>query len=199
MSIVSNSSYQERLIDWNYYLRVGQEQHAVWAGRLDDMTVMLYSITIDTNEASKALPACKVVTHGDLDPKNVMWVDNKPVIIDWESAGFINPLKDLICTALYWSEDTNGDTDKTRLTAFVSSYKECYGTLNYTIDWESALLSSLTDKIGWLEYSLKRSLWLDCADENEQKLGTEQVLVTFDSIERYLNQIIRIKKWLNEI
>ena len=50
------------------------------------------------------LSTTTVISHRDLDPKNVMWNYNKPVLIDWESAGYINPMQDLIETAIYWSK-----------------------------------------------------------------------------------------------
>lgn len=33
----------------------------------------------------------QVISHRDLDPKNVMWKNDAPYIIDWEAAGYVNP------------------------------------------------------------------------------------------------------------
>lgn len=55
-----------------------------------------------------------VISHRDLDSKNVMWNQYNPVLIDWESAGYINPMQDLIETAIYWSKNEKGVIDKQR-------------------------------------------------------------------------------------
>ena len=42
-----------------------------------------------------------VVSHRDFHAGNIMWrMDNKPILIDWESAGLIHPFVDLIGLAL---------------------------------------------------------------------------------------------------
>ena len=35
----------------------------------------------------------QVISHRDLDPKNVMWKNDAPYIIDWEAAGYVNPFQ----------------------------------------------------------------------------------------------------------
>ena len=52
-------------------------------------------------------------------------------------------------------------------------------------------------KLGWLEYSLKRSLWIECTDEEEQQMGTAQVTGTINAIRRYSDMISELEKWLN--
>ncbi|WP_429351000.1 hypothetical protein [Paenibacillus sp. 4624] len=52
-----------------------------------------------------------------------MWGQNKPIIIDWESAGEINPKHDLIETAIYWSIDELGQLNKSKFKAFLSGYR----------------------------------------------------------------------------
>ncbi|MFS1511599.1 phosphotransferase [Chengkuizengella sp. SCS-71B] len=66
------------------------------------------------NNAAKLLASNTVISHRDLDSKNVMWNQDNPVLIDWESAGYINPMQDLIETAIYWSENEIGSIDKKR-------------------------------------------------------------------------------------
>ncbi|HIW34166.1 MAG TPA: phosphotransferase [Candidatus Paenibacillus intestinavium] len=41
------------------------------------------------NNAAKLLANDCIISHSDLDPKNIMWDNNCPTIIDWEAAGFI--------------------------------------------------------------------------------------------------------------
>jgi protein-tyrosine phosphatase len=56
------------------------------------------------NEAIVALEKELVIGHGDLDQKNVLWDDrDRPVLIDWERAGKLNPTYEIIQAALDWS------------------------------------------------------------------------------------------------
>ncbi len=44
------------------------------------------------NEANYKLSEFMVVSHRDLDPKNVMWYQDIPFFIDWEAAGYVKPI-----------------------------------------------------------------------------------------------------------
>lgn len=136
-----------------------------------------------------------IISHRDLDPKNVMWSQDNPIIIDWESAGYINPMQELTETAIYWSENEKGDIDKERFFAFIGEYKNKYGTLQS--DWRMVLLNGFLGKLGWLEYNLKRSLWIECTDKEEQQMGTDQVIETINVIRHYSDIISELEKWLN--
>ena len=57
------------------------------------------------------------------------------------------------------------------------------------------MASGFLGKLDWLEYSLKRSLWIDCK-EQEQKAGTDQVTGTIAAIRRYAEMITEIEGWL---
>lgn len=130
----------------------------------------LYSWSVQLNKAAKLLALDMVISHGDLDPKNVMWSKDNPIIIDWEAAGFVNPMYDLIEAAIYWSENETEIIDKDKFMAFIDGYKKKHGTLK--ADWRTVLIKGFSGKIGWLEYSLKRSLWIECTDEAEQQMGS---------------------------
>lgn len=184
--------------DWNYYLQKGQETNTEWVNLLLENIDKLYDWNAMANKSAKLLASNMVISHGDLDPKNVMWNQDNPLLIDWESAGCINPMQDLIETAIYWSENKIGNIDKERFFAFIGGYKKRYGTLQ--ADWRMVLANGFSGKLGWLEYSLKRSLWIECTDEEEQRMGTAQVTGTINSIRRYADMISELEKWLdNEI
>jgi len=96
-------------------------------------------------------------------------------------------MQELTEAAIYWSEDEAGKIDKAKFMAFLKGYKIGYGPLH--TDWKVVLLSGLTGKLGWLEYSLKRSLGIECSDESEQQLGTDQTTETLNAINRYVSMI----------
>ncbi|MBU3103958.1 aminoglycoside phosphotransferase family protein [Clostridium gasigenes] len=136
-----------------------------------------------------------VISHRDLDSKNVMWSKDKPIIIDWESAGYTNPIQELTETAIYWSENEKGNIDKERFFAFIGGYKKRYGTVK--ANWETVLVNGFLGKLGWLEYNLKRSLGIECTDEEEQQVGIDQVIGTISTIRHYADMISELEKWLN--
>lgn len=196
LGIPSNVSNRVQLTDWNQYVQQGQKLNAVWVNLLRENLDQLYEWNSQANNASELLLSNMVISHGDMDSKNVMWHQDSPVIIDWEAAGYINPMKDLTDTAIYWSENETGAMDKERFLAVIGGYKKRCGTLH--ANWKAVLENGFLGKLGWLEYSLKRSLWIECSDENEQQMGTEQVMGTIHAIINYADKISELEKWLND-
>lgn len=195
LGIINDWSDNAQLIDWKYYLKKGQEHNIVWANLLLEIIDNIYDWNDQANKSAKLLASDMIISHRDLDPKNVMWSQDNPIIIDWESAGYINPMQELIETAICWSENQIGNIDKERFFAFIGAYKKRYGTLQ--ADWKMVLLNGFLGKLGWLEYNLKRSLWIECTDEEEQQMGTDQVIGTINSIRHYSDTIFELEKWLN--
>ena len=157
----------------------------------------LYDWNVQANKSAKLLAADMVISHRDLDPRNVMWNQDNSIIIDWEAAGYVNPMQELIETAIYWSKNEMGNIDKERFLAFISSYKKRYRSL-LQANWKTVLVNGFLGKLGWLEYNLKRSLWIECTDEEEQQMGTNQVIVTINAIKCYADMIPKLEKWLND-
>ncbi len=195
IDITNDTFDNEQIIDWHYYLLKGKEEYLEWNELFLKNFGNLKRWNAAVIEASEKLLTPKVISHRDLDPKNVMWDNNKPLLIDWESAGYINPMQDLLETALYWSKGEQGELDKQRFSSFINGYKNKSGAIY--ADWEQVLATGFSGKLEWLEYNLKRSLWLECADEEEQQLGTIQVTKTIQDITAYANEIPKLVNWLN--
>ena len=184
------------IVDWDNYLQAGNKRYAAWTERMTEMRDALYDINDRANIAQRCLNKNFIVSHRDLDSKNVLWQGEEPLIIDWESAGYINPMKDLLETALYWSENSSGHVEKEKFKAFIDAYKQKATML--ATDWDAILYSNFIGKTDWLEYNLKRSLGMEASDEAEKNLGTEQVVLTINAIETYLAQLPELKSWLEE-
>ncbi|QHW30266.1 phosphotransferase [Paenibacillus rhizovicinus] len=195
LAIPQHKGGQASPTDWNTYLRQGQKVHAEWAGRMLGIIDELYSWEDKaTQSARRSADDQAVLSHGDLDPKNVMWRHNSPVVIDWEAAGYVQPMLDLTETAIYWSEDEEGDVDQPRFSALLKGYRNRGGVMH--ADWRSVLEQGFLGKLGWLAYNLRRSLGLECADEDEQRLGTEQAVLTIQVLRRYAERLPEYEKWL---
>lgn len=187
-----------QLTDWNYYLQKGQKNNSMWVNLLLEIIDELYDWEALANKSEQLLTSDMVISHRDLDPKNVMWDQNNPIIIDWEAAGYINSMQELAETAIYWSENEIGNIDKEKFMALISGYERKYGKLQ--ANWRMVLVIGFLGKLHWLEYNLKRSLWIECTDESEHQMGTAQVIGTIKSIRRYADMISELEEWLkNEI
>ncbi len=184
-------------IDWDFYLRKGRQLDSVWADLLQSNLERLLAWNEKALRASQLLAAERVYSHRDLDPKNVMWDQGQPVIIDWESAGEINPVHDVIETAVYWSTNEAGGINKDKFLAFVDGYQDDQGKVN--ADWKIVLELGYLSKLEWLEYSLKRSLQIECTDECEQEMGTRHVIETIHALKKYEEMISVLEAWLIEL
>lgn len=194
LGISNDSLLHEQVIDWKYYLQKGKNDNSLWVNDLLKTIENLYIWNNQAIEASKSLALSSVLSHRDLDSKNVLCNNGKPIIIDWESTGYTNPMQDLIEVAVYWSGNSNGNIEKDKFLNVLKGYKNNNGRL--CDEREAALYIGYLGKLNWLEYSLKRSLRIECSDEEEQQLGTNQVIGTITEIQNYADMIPILKEWL---
>lgn len=197
MNLNLEPSSERQPVHWEFYLLKGEEQHAVWASLLSEHIKSLQFWGEKSDKAMKKLEGESVLSHRDLEPKNVMWIQGEPILIDWESAGPINPKHDLIETALYWSVHESGGIDKEKFDAFLEGYQENYGTVQ--ADWRVVLDLGYLNKLEWLEYSLKRSLRIECTDDHEQEMGTRHVVDTIHALQAYTETSSMLEGWLAEL
>lgn len=195
LDIVNDLPEDIHTIDWSDYLEKGQKSNTVWTNLLLEIIDKLYQWSAQAGKSAKLLASDVIISHRDLDPKNVMWNQDNPIVIDWEAAGYINPMQELTETAIYWSEDEMGNIDKEKFLAFIGGYKKKYGRLQ--VNWRIVLVSGFLGKLNWLEYNLKRSLWIECTEAEEQQMGTTEVIGTINHIRRYADMISELEKWLN--
>ena len=183
-----NSENKTIDINWHFYCEQGKASpwHESFAEVLDTLCLL----TEKANGAFQSFSGEKIVCHRDMDAKNVLWQGLSPIIIDWESAGAEYPQKDFIETALYWSQNEDMSVREDCFTAFAEGYKAKRNLGK--IDWETLLYGCMCGKLDWLEYNLKRSLKMECTDEAEQKLGTEQALLTIADIKNFYKNFDRI-------
>ena len=120
-----------------------------------------------------------VVSHGDIDQKNVIWKDSKhPLIIDWESVGKVNPGLELIDAILNWSGLVSGKIDEESINALIAGYKSV-GTA--IIDnGEEVLRGCMIKWLSWLEFNMKRAIQVE--DKEEQNLRLNQTQNTIRNL-----------------
>lgn len=138
----------------------------------------------------------KVISHRDLDPKNVMWQDGKPYIIDWEAAGYVNPFQELIEVINYWVTEVDGSYNFEKLEALVDAYRG-YKEIMF-VDWDTVLLRSFDGMLGWLEYNMRRASGLLDNDVSDREEGRKQVEGTIAEIKNQKTQMEELRSWLYE-
>ena len=183
--------------DWGSFLQKGRKNHSVWADALDEVMDRLSRWESRAYQASIRLASARVISHRDLDPKNVLWEGDSPLVIDWEAAGYVHPVQELVETAVYWSENEAGAIDKERFLAFTAGYRRKYGA--FQINWKAVLEAGFSARLEWLEYNLKRSLRMDCTDREEQQVGNAQAAASISTLARYSEMIPVLEKWLDEM
>lgn len=143
-----------------------------------------YSLLKETvekfNESNTPLSLC----HRDMDPKNVMWVNNQAIVIDWESASLSNPYRELLEVSLCWSGFLSNKFSEEKFIALINEYAQNKDISN--VNWYSVICGNLIGRLGWLDYNLKRSLGLKSNDKEEMNLAENEVIKTIDEINRYL-------------
>lgn len=187
---------EEKEIDWDFYVQKGLEQQAEWAECLRNTIKDLYTWHRQAVQSSSLFTTNRVISHRDLDSKNVLWHDDRPLVIDWESVGSIHPMQDLMETALYWSLDEAGIVDRTNFFSCIRAYEQKRGRSD--VDWQRVLWHGYFGKLKWLEYNVKRSLHIESASSADQATGTSQVAVTIEDLHTYAAQIPRLMSWLRQ-
>ncbi len=144
------------------------------------------SIMKRVNERFNESNQIKVLCHRDLDPKNVLWNKETPIIIDWESAGFSNPYQELIEVALSWSGFLSGNFNEDKFKAIIEEYVK-YRKFEHKRYF--TICGNLVGRFEWLWYNLERSLGIKTQDSEEVELAKKEVTKVILEINRYLQLI----------
>ncbi|WBW98106.1 phosphotransferase enzyme family protein [Oceanirhabdus sp. W0125-5] len=195
ISISNENNFTVTVTDWNMYAEKGNKENLLWGNELYEKADTLYQIEKRANSAFKKVTNNLVISHRDLDPKNVLWdQDGIPMIIDWDAAGYVNPSVELLEVALYWSGGESETPDKEAFCAVIDSYINKVGAIEDNL--EDVLYSIFKGKLEWLKYNINRSLRIECSSDEEQKLGTKEVVETIQSIFGYSKLIPVLLEWL---
>ncbi len=170
--------YIEMNIDWNFYLKqlknVNQELYTSLKENYD----VIIQLQNKGNLARKKLSPILAICHNDMDSKNVLWKDDDYRIIDLECLSYNHPYMELLELALSWSGYEECDIDFNLFKSFLQGYKNISQYL--PSNWE-VLYDSNIERLEWLEYNLKRSLGIECS-EDEKEIGVAQVKETIKLI-----------------
>ena len=154
--------------------------------RLDD----ILSVVASLHSAIPQLLETRVISHGDLDHKNVLWTgDHAALLIDWESAMHINPTYETLLEALDWSGIT-ANFETRPFERFLSAYVAAGGALD-----EHSIPPAFTTILGawvnWMMYNVGRAVGIE--DTRQRAIGSEQVDLALGTLLRLERQIPRLR------
>lgn len=191
-----NIEYQAPLashIDWRGYVLKAKEENSVIASLLEDNEALLVCIESELNQARESLPAMQCVSNEDMDPKNIMWDNGTPWMIDLECLDYGNPISHVLQLALQWSGIVSCKMDVDKMVAFFDGYLEAYDNC---FRGYSDVAGVAYTWVEWLEYNTQRALG-KCMDEAERELGISEVRNTMDRIKYIHKMLPQIKEALN--
>lgn len=169
-------------VNWDQYIQQSKNACPELAAELIENRELLYLAQREYNAAVNSVPDLICISDGDMDSKNVLWVNENPVIIDLECLDYGNPFLEMFQLALSWAGGTICRLDFACIDGFLSAYQSEYGEIS--VDW-NALSGIGFSWLDWLEYNVKRALWIECSDGEEQKLGICQAHDTIRRIAYY--------------
>ena len=180
--------------DWNKYIDLAEKNNKVYLNLLKQNAELLYELNEKSIKALRCANENLIISHTDLDRKNVMWQDDKPFIIDWEASGYINPTIELIQVAWYWSGGDIENIDYNKFNTLINSYKDLYkGNIDKRI--EELVYADNYGGLGWLNYNLKRSLCIENNyEQDEIELAENEVVQSINEIKYNYSQLDNIIK-----
>lgn len=193
----SEASGQEGMFgeDWDSYIEQAAGACPEIAGELAESRELLYQAQRAYHAAIKSVPNVRCICDGDMDCKNVLWKDNEPYIIDLECLDYGNPFTEMYQLALSWAGGAVCNLDFARFGGFIEEYGWEYGDM--PVDWK-ALSGMGYSWLDWLAYNVRRSLGIECADEEERQLGIRETQETVRRIRYYASVREELVEWLEK-
>ena len=168
-----------------------------WAFEIQHDLPLLTELINNFVSAVEPLKQNQVISHRDMDVKNIIWVNDKtPQIIDWEAAGLTNPTVDLLELALEWSGQWSGHLNGDSFQAYLSGYHSACRRRH--TDFDIALMGCYAARAGWLEFNMRRSLD-ERVDDFERIMAENQVTVTLNSISNLHSHTEKYRRWFSAI
>lgn len=170
-------------IDWHEYVLKAKEEKSEIASLLADNEKLFLYAEQEMNKARASLPDILCMSDEDMDPKNIMWDNGNPWVIDLECLDYGNPISHVLQLALQWSGITTCNLDVEKMVVFFSGYLEAYDNCFRAY---SDVFGLAYTWVEWLEYNIRRALGA-CVDETERMMGISEVRNTINRI-KYLYQ-----------
>lgn len=180
-------------IDWHGYRQKAKENDSKIAFLLEENEELLVYAERELNRARASLPTMLCISNEDMDPKNIMWDNGNPWVIDLECLDYGNPISHAMQLALQWSGIVTCEMDIEKMVAFFDGYLKAYDNC---FRGYSDIVGVAYTWVEWLEYNIQRALG-NCIDEAERELGISEVRNTINRIAYIHKMEPQIKAALN--
>lgn len=144
-----------------------------------------------------------IMTHRDMHSLNILWDHEKnPHIIDWESAGLMNPLLEVIGYAMEWGGVILDAHDFNKTVVVLESYKKAINKQFTQEEIEQAFYGWIGNCIlGWTEFNLRRMLGETGDNKEEIDIGKNIIINKMIPCIEYLqtNETTLLKKIIEEM
>ena len=187
--------------EWSSYIKIAEKQNKRYAKLLKNSHDLLNEINLKINDALNYVNQNLIISHLDLDKKNIIWQGYNPFIIDWEASGYVNPIIELAQVAWYWSGGDITNIDYKKYKAIVDTYKK-FSKFEIDKNVEKYIYWDFYNEFTWLNYNLKRTLFLKNEyEEDEMELIENEVVQSLVEINYKASQIGKIteilkSKWM---
>jgi thiamine kinase-like enzyme len=164
-------------------------ENAPLANSLEPLLPDIISLNQQFLMAGIKLKDTLLISHADLDPKNVLWKDNiDPKLIDWESTRPVNPTLEVIACALDWSGITVGEVNINLYKALIRGYQSSGGKLANK-DIRNSFYGLAGNWLAWLEFNIRRALGECTSNKEEQRFGAKMAIETVGTLMRLKNNV----------
>jgi len=162
-------------------IKNSQTKKAPFADELKKHQKILLALNQKYLEAIPLLKKHSVISHGDLDPKNVLWdAEDQPILIDWESARRLNPTHEIINACFDWSGiSLENNFNKNLFFKMLKAYQNAGGVLDQTL-LEQAFYAVAGNWIHWMIFNIQR--FCETQDPEISNLSAQQVSQTLQTI-----------------
>jgi Ser/Thr protein kinase RdoA (MazF antagonist) len=182
--------------DWEMLAFQAVDQELSWAYPIRAALPKLLEWSQWYEKASETLGHTLVVSHCDLDQKNVLWSNGTtPHLIDWEAAGLINPTMELVGVALSWSGLAANEMKEATFAAVMDGYVQAGGIVQDT--GITAIYGYIGTVLGWLLFNMRRSLGEAASSVEECKLGAREARQTLVTVGNLAYHAEKWAKWID--
>jgi aminoglycoside phosphotransferase (APT) family kinase protein len=180
--------------DWVLLARRAAEAQTPWAENMRAFLRELCWWSRLARDANPRLWNTLAISHRDLGQTNVIWRNaHTPAIVDWESAGMINPTLELVGAALDWSGISVGEPDEASFLAVLAGYRSAGGLIQESA--HDALAGVLGHWLEWLAFNMRRSLD-NARPLKEQALSRSEIERTSALLQRLGESFGRLAAWV---
>ena len=126
---------------------------------LDQRLDWLADLSAAAQQALTVLNEDLVLSHRDLNPKNVLWPDvAHPILIDWEYAGPINPQLEQCIVAFNWSGVTTEHPSKILFQQVRAAYEAEVQTSSKRYSEKTVLAGYAGYVLDWIFFNCQRAI-----------------------------------------